>query len=282
MAFTTAQSPRNVVVIIGVEGISLSIARRLGSGRQIILADDSDAALEKALTSLHTDGHLATRKNIDISDKTSVTALAREASKGGHIDAVIHNAGVSPVSSTVNQVWSKDLIGTANIIDAFLGVASVGMSLICISSMAGHSLVNSMTPDLSRHLAQSRTEELKLHPELEAIEHPGLAYATTKRGTHLRVQAFARAYGLKGARINSISPGIISTSMAQAEADGASGDMMKAAVAASATQRPGTPEDIAAAVAFLCSPEASFITGTDLLIDGGATSSGLWNAAKEE
>jgi NAD(P)-dependent dehydrogenase (short-subunit alcohol dehydrogenase family) len=97
------------------------------------------------------------------------------------------------------------------------------------------------------------------------------AYSLAKRGNQLRMAAAALAWGRRGARINSISPGIIATRQGRDELAGQSGDSMRAMTAASARNRMGTPGDIAAAAAFLLSPDADFITGTDLLVDGGVT-----------
>ena len=104
---------------------------------------------------------------------------------------------------------------------------------------------------------------------ISSITDPNFAYPIAKQANHIRVRAASAHWGRRGARINSISPGIISTPMGQQELASPVGDGMRAMIAMSGTGRQGTPDDIAAATAFLLGPDASFITGTDLLVDGG-------------
>jgi NAD(P)-dependent dehydrogenase (short-subunit alcohol dehydrogenase family) len=131
--------PASALVVIGAGGMGLAVARRLASGRRLLLADYSEASLETALTALRGEGHSAEGHPVDVSDRGSVDKLATAAGSVGRVDAVIHTAGVSPVTATARQIYQVDLLGTAHVIDAFLPVASPGTSLVCVASMAGTS-----------------------------------------------------------------------------------------------------------------------------------------------
>jgi NAD(P)-dependent dehydrogenase (short-subunit alcohol dehydrogenase family) len=266
---------RNVLVVIGTGGMGLAIARRLAAGRRLLLADYSDTSLEAAVSVLRGEGQLVEGHTVDVSDRGAVEKLAGAAGAAGHIDAVIHTAGVSPVMATSKQIYDVDLLGTAHIIDAFLIVATPGTSLVCIASMAGH--FTSLPADLERHLATAPTDQLLQHEGIDPQAPPGRAYTMAKRGNQLRVQAAAHAWGGKGARLNTISPGVISTPMGAQELQGPTGAYIQSMVDLSGTRRMGTPDDIAAAAAFLVGPDSSFITGNDILVDGGAIAAQRWN-----
>jgi NAD(P)-dependent dehydrogenase (short-subunit alcohol dehydrogenase family) len=268
-------NPRKVIVIIGIGGMGLSIARRLASGHHLVFADYSDSALLSATTTLQAEGHLVTSHTLNIVSYPDVCAVAVAASKLGPIAAVVHTAGVAPGHGNSKQIFEIDLLGTANVIDAFLPVASVGTSLVCIASMAGHMMP--VGPEMEKHLATAPRETLLDHTgiDLEAA-HPGMAYSLAKRGNQLRVQAAAKRWGAKGARVNSVSPGVISTGLVQKDLEGKEGESMRGMIQMSAAGRIGTPEDITSAVAFLVGEGSSFITGTDLLVDGGTVAGRKW------
>jgi NAD(P)-dependent dehydrogenase (short-subunit alcohol dehydrogenase family) len=267
----------NALVVIGTGGMGLAVARRLASGRRLLLADNSEASLETALTALRGEGHNADGHAVDVSDRASVDKLASAAASAGRVDAVIHTAGVSPVTATARQIYRVDLLGTAHVIDAFLAVAAPGTSLVCVASMAGH--FASLPADLERHLATAPAGQLLEHEGIDLDADPGTAYVVAKRGNQLRVQAAARAWGRLGARLNTISPGVISTPMGQAELQGPMGEFIQSMIDESGARRAGTPDDIAAVTAFLTGPDASFITGNDILVDGGTVAAQRWNTA---
>ncbi|KAJ5645899.1 NAD(P)-binding protein [Penicillium lividum] len=254
----------NVQVIIGAGGMGLSIARRLANGYRLLLADFSSATLSSAVESLRDDGYDVEGHQVDISDYGSVEKLALTAAKIGRIFAVVHTAGVSPASAAGKQIYEVDLLGTANVIDAFFHVASAGTSLICVASMAGN--FARLSPGLESHLATAPREKLLQHDEIDLNSSlPHVAYTVAKRGNQLRMQGAARHWGSKGARLNSISPGVISTAAGRRELQGKNG--AKALIETSATRRAGTPGDIAGVVAFLAGPDSSFITGIDILVE---------------
>ena len=271
------EAPRSVVIVIGTGGMGLAVARRLASGRRLLLADYSEASLDAVTTALCGEGHAAEAHAVDVADRASVEKLAAAAGEASRIDAVIHTAGVSPVMATARQIYQVDLLGTAHVIDAFLPVASPGTSLVCVASMAGH--FASLPPDLERHLATAQAGQLLEHEGIDLDTDPSTAYLVAKRGNQLRVQAAAHAWGAKGARLNTISPGVISTPMGQAELQGPVGPFIQAMIDRSGAGRTGTPDDIAAVAAFLVGPESSFITGSDIQVDGGVVAAQRWNTA---
>ncbi|GAA2597380.1 SDR family oxidoreductase [Winogradskya consettensis] len=266
----------DVVVVTGAGGMGLAVARRLGSGRTVILADASAPALEQAVDSLRAAGYAATGRLTDVSDAAAVAKLAAAAADAGRLTAIVHTAGVSAATGTAKAIIEVDLVGTAHVIDAFGEVAGPGTALVCVSSMAGH--YATVAPGDERALALAPAAELRTLDVVRAVgDDPLAAYMLAKRGNHLRVQAAALAWNLRGARINTISPGVISTAMAAAESRTASGVHMMAMVEACGAGRTGTPAEIAAAAAYLTGPESLYVTGTDLLIDGGQAAWIRWH-----
>ncbi|WP_178945676.1 SDR family oxidoreductase [Kocuria sp. TGY1127_2] len=261
--------PKPVLVIIGSGGMGAAIARRVGAGRTLVLADFDETRLEAFAASMRDDGYAAVEQKVDVSDRASVAALADTAASLGPVIAVAHTAGVSPQQAPVTAILHVDLLGTAIVLEEFQHVIAEGGAGVVISSMGGH--MGSSPQDLEQALATTPTDELLELPFLSAenLTDAGAAYSLAKRANRLRVTAAAPSWGDRGARINSISPGIISTPMGQLELSGADGGGMRAMLDASATKRLGTPEDIANAADFLLDPRSSFITGTDLLVDGG-------------
>lgn len=261
---------KDVVVIIGVGGMGQAIARRLGSGRKVLLADYSEATLEAAAELLRGEGHDVTEQVVDVGDTASVAALVDVAGGLGRVTHLAHTAGLSPVQAPTEAVLRVDLLGVAIVLEAFPRVMAPGGAGVVIASMAGH-MASPLPGDQEAALADTPADELLDLPFLAPAEFsdPGAAYSLAKRANAVRVQAAAGPWGQQGARINSISPGVIATPMGQAELSGESGERMRAMVSMSGTGRLGTPDDIAAAAAFLCDPQAGFITGTDLLVDGG-------------
>lgn len=272
---------KNVLVVIGVGGMGLAIARRLGGGRQVVLADVDEQTLSAAVEQLRAEGHEVTPHSVDVSDRASVARLADDAAALGPVTHVAHTAGLSPIQAPVDAIIRVDLLGVAYVLDEFARVVAPGGAGVVIASMAGHFAADSVPLELAQALALTPTDELAALPFLGRLPNPGAAYGIAKRANALRVQAAAGEWGRRGARVNSISPGVISTPMGTAELAGESAEQVNGLVTASATGRVGTPDDIAAAVTFLLDPQqASFITGTDLLVDGGAVAAVRWQMAQ--
>lgn len=261
---------REVLTVLGVGGMGQVIARRVGAGKTVLLADNNEAALASVTEALSADGHHVESRSVDISSPESVRTLAKFAASLGAVTRVAHTAGLSPSQASARAILAVDLLGTALVLEEFGEVIAAGGAGVVIASMAGH-MFPPLAAEQEHALAHTPASELMglefVSPE--KITEPGIAYGIAKQANHIRVRAASAHWGRRGARINSISPGIISTPMSQQELDSPVGDGMRAMIAASATGRLGTPDDIASATAFLLGPDASFITGTDLLVDGG-------------
>ncbi|MEV6348297.1 SDR family oxidoreductase [Actinoplanes sp. NPDC051851] len=267
----------DVVVVTGAGGMGLAVARRIGSGRTVILADAFAEPLDRAVSTLNAEGYAAKGHVTDVSDAQAVTGLAEAAAAEGRIVAVVHTAGVSAATATVEKIMQVDLAGTAHVIDAFEQVATRGTALVCIASMAGHYAALQHVDE--RALATAPTAELLTLDVVTSAKdkEPVAAYIIAKRANQIRVQAAALAWNRRGARINTVSPGVIATAMAKSEAESASGEHMMAMLDACGAGRTGTPQEIADVVAFLTGPESQYITGTDVLIDGGQAAWIRWH-----
>jgi NAD(P)-dependent dehydrogenase (short-subunit alcohol dehydrogenase family) len=258
----------DVVVVTGAGGMGAAVARRLVSGRTLLLADADPAHLDRAVAALRAEGYDARGQVTDIAAEPEVAGLAATAATLGRLAAVVHTAGVSAATSTVDRIMRVDLAGTAYLVDAFEPLAGHGTAIVCVASMAGH--YAQLSAGDEQALATTPAAALL---DLDLITgftgDPVHAYILAKRANQVRVQAAALAYNRRGARINTISPGVISTPMARAEQESASGAHMTAMLDACGAGRTGTPAEIAEAAAFLTGPQSLYITGTDLLIDGG-------------
>jgi NAD(P)-dependent dehydrogenase (short-subunit alcohol dehydrogenase family) len=272
----------DVLVIIGVGGMGVAIARRCGAGRTIVLADINAEGLDATAAALAEDGHHVLTQPVDVTSRESVATVAAAATAAGRVKSVVHTAGLSPQQASAKAVLAVDLLGVALSLEEFGKVIEPGGAGVVIASMAGH-LMPPPDPEVTRQLATLPAEELLGLEVCSTITSSQMAYPFAKRANQIRVAAAAGSWGQRGARINSISPGVISTAMGRLELDSESGTLMRAMVDNSGLRRMGTPEDIAAATEFLLGPSASFVTGTDLLVDGGvvaAISTGTIDLAK--
>lgn len=260
----------DVLVVVGVGGMGQAIARRQGPGKTVLLADFNRETLELVATSMTRDGHNVHTLQVDVSSPDSVDRLARRAKELGTVGQLVHTAGLSPAQASAEAVLRVDLLGVALVLDAFGKIIAPGGAGVVVASMAGY-LFPAFTAEQERALARTPAHELLTLPYVspDTVTDSALAYGLAKRANHIRVQAASTAWGLRGARVNSISPGCIATPMGHLELDSPVGDGIRSMVATSATGRLGTPDEIAAAVAFLLGPDAAFITGVDLLVDGG-------------
>jgi NAD(P)-dependent dehydrogenase (short-subunit alcohol dehydrogenase family) len=260
-----------VLVIIGAGGIGQAIARRQGSGKTVLLADYNETALTSATTALEAAGHTVTTHPVDVASRESVSALAMAAVELGDVVEVVHTAGLSPVQASPDAILAVDLVGVALVLEEFGAVIAPGGAGIVISSMAGHMGMAPLTTEQEHQLAHTPADELRALEVLDPdrVPNSGYAYALSKRANHLRVQAAAVAWGERGARVNSISPGIIFTPLAQDEMSGPGAAGYRAMIEASAAGRVGTADEVATAAAYLLGTDAQFVTGSDLLIDGG-------------
>ena len=260
----------DVLVVIGTGGMGRAVARRLGAGRTVVLTDVDQDLLDATADELIHDGHDVVKSNVDVTSHDAVAELARLAASSGRITKVVHTVGLSPEQGSVQQILAVDLVGVAFTLEEFGRVIEPAGAGVVIASMAAH-MYPPFEPDVERQLATTPADELL---GLDAcsparITSSQLAYPFAKRANLVRVAAASRSWGARGARINSISPGVISTAMGRRELAGDSGEFMRQMIKASGTGRIGTPDDIAAAAEFLLGPSAPFLTGIDLLVDGG-------------
>lgn len=261
-----------VIVTVGAGGMGQAITRRVAPGSSVLLADFDEELLARVHGELENEGHDVTSIVVDVSSHTSVGDLARTATELGDVTHLIHTAGVSAAKSDTSAILAVDLAGVAYCVEEFGKVIAPGGSGVVIASMAGTLASPRLTLDMERALTITPPGELLSLPFLavDALQPPTRAYAISKRANQLRMAAAALDWGRRGARINSISPGVISTPQSHDELLGDSAESIREIISRSPRRRIGTPGDIAAAAAFLLGPDADFITGTDLLVDGGS------------
>ena len=266
------KNTRSVTVVIGAGSIGQAIARRVSAGKHVLLADLRLENAEAAATVLLDAGFEVTTAVVDVSSRESVEALVKLATTIGEVCAVIHAAGVSPSQAPVSTILRVDLYGTALVLEVFGNVIAEGGSAVVIASQSGHRLP-ALTPEQNKALATTPVEELLALPMLQAdqVSDPLHAYQISKRGNSLRVMAEAVRWGKRGARVNTISPGIIFTPLARDELSGPRGEGYQRMIDLSAAGRGGTPDEVGSVAALLMGPEGTFITGSDFLMDGGVT-----------
>jgi NAD(P)-dependent dehydrogenase (short-subunit alcohol dehydrogenase family) len=263
---------KNVNVVIGAGSIGQAIARRVSAGKHVLLADIRQENADAAAKTLTDAGFTVTTAVVDVTSRTSVHALVELATSLGNISGVIHAAGVSPSQAPVEVILKVDLYGTALVLEEFGNVIAAGGAGIVIASQSGHRL-GPLTTDQNSALATTPTEELLNLPMLQPgqVKDPLHAYQISKRGNSLRVMAEAVRWGKRGARVNTISPGIIITPLANDELKGPRGPGYRRMLEISAAGRAGTPDEVGTVGALLMGPDGAFITGSDFLMDGGVT-----------
>ena len=263
-----------VTVVIGAGSMGQAIARRVGVGQTILLADINEDNAKAAATALTGAGYQTSTARVDVSSQDSVRELADTAARLGAVMHVVHTAGLSPAQASPEAIIAVDLVGTAHVLDEFARVIAPGGSGIVISSQAGH-MIPALPPEQNEALARTPAGELAALPfvQPDTITNSGIAYAVAKRSNTLRTQAAAVTWGDRGARVNSLSPGIIMTPLALDELNSSAGALYQEMIKASASGRVGTPDEIGTVAAFLMGRDGSFITGSDLLIDGGVIAS---------
>ena len=261
-----------VTVVIGAGSIGQAIARRISAGRHVVLADLRAEAAEAAAKVLADAGFEVTATTVDVSSRASVQALVRQATGFGEMAALIHAAGVSPSQAPVETILAVDLYGTAMLLEEFGQVIAPGGSGVVIASQSGHRLPP-LTPEEDAALATTPADDLLSLPMLQGITDTLHAYQISKRCNALRVKAEAVRWGMRGARVNAISPGIIMTPLARHELSGPLGASYRDMLARSPAGRAGTPDEVAALAMLVMGPEGGFISGSDFLMDGGVTAS---------
>lgn len=265
---------KKVMLWTGAGQIGMAIARRMGYGRKIVVGDKRPENAQAAADMLNKAGFDVVPVGTDISSRESIRRLIAEGLRYGEIDMLVNAAGVSPSQAPVEAILKVDLYGTAVLLEEVGKVIGRGGAGITVSSQSGHRMP-ALTPEEDEKLAMTPTEELLsldfLQPE--RIRDTLHAYQMAKRCNEKRVMAESVRWGERGARLNSVSPGIIVTPLAVDEFNGARGAFYKDMFARCPAGRPGTADEVANVAELLMSERGAFITGADFLIDGGATAS---------
>ncbi|HML01718.1 MAG TPA: SDR family oxidoreductase [Acidimicrobiales bacterium] len=263
-----------VIVVIGAGQIGQAIARRISAGKHVVLADLHQENANAAAEVFADAGFEVTTAVVNISSRESVHALLVAATAFGEVTGVIHAAGVSPSQASVEAILAVDLYGTALVLEEFGKVIASGGAGVVIASQSGHRLP-ALTAEQDAALATTATEDLLKLPMLQPDQVTDTlhAYQLAKRGNSLRVMAEAIRWAKRGARLNTISPGIIITPLARDELAGPRGEGYRRMVDHSPVGRAGTPDEVGTVGALLMGPDGAFITGSDFLMDGGVTAS---------
>ena len=264
----------DVIVVIGSGSIGQAIARRVSSGKQVVLADLREENASAAAKTLSDAGFEVNTAHVDVSSRESVHALVEKIQAMGPVTGLIHAAGVSPTQASPATILMVDLYGTALVLEEFGNVIARGGAGVVIASQSGHRLPG-LTPEENKALATTPVDELLALPILQPdrVTDPLHAYQISKRGNSLRVMAEAVRWGKRGARINTISPGIIITPLAKDELTGPRGPGYRRMIDLCPVGRAGTPDEVGNVGALLMGPDGAFITGSDFLMDGGVTAS---------
>lgn len=263
---------KDVMILTGAGQIGMAIARRMGYGMKIVIGDKRMENAEAIAGILNNAGFDAVPLEMDLSSRPSIIGLIHAAQQYGEISMLVNAAGVSPSQASIETILKVDLYGTAVLLEEVGKVIKAGGTGITVSSQSGHRLPE-LGAEADKQLACTPTEELLdldiLHPR--NIRDTLHAYQLAKRCNVKRVMAEAIRWGKRGARINSISPGIIVTPLAIDEFNGPRGDFYKNMFAHCPAGRPGTADEVANVAELLMSNRGAFITGSDFLVDGGAT-----------
>ncbi|VBB08631.1 short-chain dehydrogenase/reductase sdr [Lucifera butyrica] len=267
-----SKKEKDVVVLVGAGSIGQAIARRVGAGRHVVLADLHQENADAAAKVFVDAGFEVSTISVDISSRESILKLIGHAQEYGPITNLINAAGVSPSQASVPVILKVDLYGTAMLLEEFSKVIADGGSGIIISSQSGHRL-GALSEAENMQLATTPTEELLELPFIKDITDTLKAYQYSKRCNVLRVMYEATRWGKRGATINSISPGVIITPLANDELNGPRGEGYRKMLSLCPAGRAGTPDEVGELAEFLMSKRGRFITGADYLIDGGTTAS---------
>jgi NAD(P)-dependent dehydrogenase (short-subunit alcohol dehydrogenase family) len=267
---------RSVIVVIGPGQIGQAIARRVGVGKHVLLADVRRENADAAAETLENVGYEVSVATVDVSSREAVNALINTATDIGEVSGLIHAAGVSPSQASPSTILKVDLYGTALVLEEFGHVIAPGGAGVVIASQSGHRLPP-LSAEENKALATTPVDELLDLPLLQPDRVPDSlhAYQISKRGNSLRVMAEAVRWGARGGRVNTISPGIVITPLAKDELNGPRGDGYRRMINSSAVGRAGTPDEVGTVGALLMGPDGGFITGSDILMDGGVTA-GYW------
>jgi NAD(P)-dependent dehydrogenase (short-subunit alcohol dehydrogenase family) len=250
--------------------MGLATAGVMGRDHRVVIADLDRDRLDTAVAELARDGVEAVGQLCDVSDRTSVDALFARAGESGRLRAVVHAAGVSPQMGSAELIIRVNAIGTVYMADAALAVATEGAALVNVASFAAHASPSFLNPTRTFRLAMTDPERMgrkltSLAEWMPSRLRPGAAYSLSKAFVVWYSAHAAAAFGARGARILSVSPGSIDTPMGRLEEASGSGRLPEFA----ALKRFGRPEELAEVLAFCASDRPGYLTGVDILCDGG-------------
>ncbi len=260
---------KDVIALLGAGSMGTAIVRRLAAGRKILLGDISEENLEKVSHDLTYSGYDVETMIVNALEKDSIETFAQKAASLGDVMIFVDTAGASPHQTNPEHILNLDMVGTGYAVDAFGKVMTKGGAGLIVSSQTGY--MYPIPYEEEQKILATPTEELMDLPFIKevAMQNSGFAYMIAKRINQLQaMKAAATTWKERRARINTISPGVIVTPLAYDEFS-AAGDGYQQMIDASAAERTGSSDEIAEAGAFLLGEHAGFITGTDLLIDGG-------------
>ena len=274
---------KDVILWTGAGQIGMAITRRVGYGKKIVVGDKNIENANAIAKIMNEAGFDVEPMECDISSRESILNLIKKGQEYGEIAMLINSAGVSPSQAPIERILHVDLYGTAVLLEEVGKVIKKGGTGVTISSQSGRRM-EQLGSVIDEQLATTPTEELLkldvLQPE--NIKDTLHAYQLAKRCNEKRVMAESVKWGERGARINSISPGIIVTPLAIDEFNGIRGDFYKNMFAKCPAGRPGTADEVANVAELLMTDKGAFITGADFLIDGGATASYFYGPLKPE
>lgn len=267
---------RVCVITGGAGGMGISCARIKGKTHKLLLVDVSQEKLDSAVKLLADEGIADVVTDVcDVSNRDDVKRLAQKALQLGEIDTVLQLAGVSPAQlDSAETILRVNAIGLYNMIEEFYAVMGEGSNMVTVNSLATHMSARGATEEIYSVLDNPADPEFLsklLEIATSAAEKvgtapAGLAYSYSKLFSWRYSRRNVMRFYSKGIRINTVTPGIISTPMGLAEGGGS--ERMKAGMA---IKRYGTPDEMAAAICFLTGETAGDITGVDLPVDGGYT-----------
>ncbi|MBR4265863.1 MAG: SDR family oxidoreductase [Bacteroidales bacterium] len=263
---------KQISVFVGAGSIGQAIIRRVSAGKHIVLADYSIDNANAAAKTLENSGFECSVVKCDLGSKDDILNLVKFATSKGDIKHLVNAAGVSPSQAPVEDILRVDLYGTSVLLEEFGKVISDGGSGVIISSQSGHRLP-ALPQDQNDALATSPVENLLQLPFIKSIDDTLKAYQYSKRCNVLRVMYEATRWGRRGATVNSISPGIIITPLANYELHGPRKDGYLKMIDGMPARRAGTPDEVGDLAEFLMSSRGRFVSGADFLIDGGCTAS---------
>lgn len=265
---------RNVMILTGAGQIGMAIARRMGYGMKIVIGDKCKEKADAISDTMNKAGFDTIPVEMNLASRDSILSLIETARNHGEITRLVNAAGVSPSQASIETILHVDLYGTAVLLEEVGKVITEGGAGVTISSQSGHR-IPALGAEIDEQLAMTPTEDLLKLDVLQPahIRDTLYAYQLAKRCNVKRVMAEAVKWGERGARINSISPGIIVTPLAIDEFNGIRGDFYKNMFAKCPAGRPGTADEVANVAELLMGEQGAFITGSDFLVDGGATAS---------